>query len=463
MEVLGADPTRAHPAAAHPLPAQLAREGAEGTGHPVHPRRHRPGARRPAVGLPRRARACAPGPAPPWSTRTAARSCSGSPSCSGPTTCCARWTPSARRASASAPTSTRCSRSRRWPCDLRLPALTGAAIEHPRHERRTRSDLPGRRSGRAATGEHCRFVTFPRGRSARLSCAHEPSPRRRPRGCHGRRPRALRVLGHRRHPRLGPRARRSRSRRRARPRVRGALARSTPSGSTGPTARERSARPSRCPSTTTTPRATPSSWPWSRCRRRSGSKRIGSLVVNPGGPGGSGVDYARAADFIVGKGVRDAYDVVGFDPRGVGRSAPDRLRHRRRARRLPRFRPDARRRRGGAGLRGQPPGASRSPAARRPVRCSRHVSTRDAARDMDVLRAALGEQKLTYLGKSYGTYLGAIYADLFPETGRPDGARRRRRPRPHPGGAQPRPGEGLRARHPAVGGLLRRGGRLPAG
>ncbi len=52
------------------------------------------------------------------------------------------------------------------------------------------------------------------------------------------------------------------------------------------------------------------------------SRRIGSLVVNPGGPGGSGVDYARAADFIVGPGVRQRFDVVGFDPRGVGRSAP---------------------------------------------------------------------------------------------------------------------------------------------
>src|SRR6478752_8686695 len=52
------------------------------------------------------------------------------------------------------------------------------------------------------------------------------------------------------------------------------------------------------------------------------SKRIGSLVVNPGGPGGSGVDYARAADFIVGAPVRQRFDIVGFDPRGVQRSHP---------------------------------------------------------------------------------------------------------------------------------------------
>ncbi|MGA8045542.1 MAG: alpha/beta hydrolase, partial [Dermatophilaceae bacterium] len=54
----------------------------------------------------------------------------------------------------------------------------------------------------------------------------------------------------------------------------------------------------------------------------SSRNRIGSLVVNPGGPGGSGVDYAAAADFIVGPEVRERYDIVGFDPRGVGRSAP---------------------------------------------------------------------------------------------------------------------------------------------
>ena len=90
-----------------------------------------------------------------------------------------------------------------------------------------------------------------------------------------------------------------------------------------------------------------------------------------------------------------------------------------------------------------------------------HVSTEEAARDMDILRAALGEKKLTYLGKSYGTYLGAIYADLFPDNvGRmvldgvvpPDLTASR---------WQPGPGQGLRACHPAVGRLLRRKRGLP--
>ncbi len=144
------------------------------------------------------------------------------------------------------------------------------------------------------------------------------------------------------------------------------------------------------------------------------SKRIGSLVVNPGGPGGSGVDYARAADFIVGKGVRRSYDVVGFDPRGVARSAPidcltdaqldtflgsdptpdDAVEQREFAATADRF---------------------AQSCADKAGRLLAHVSTEDAARDMDILRAALGEEKLNYLGKSYGTFLGATYAGLFPK------------------------------------------------
>jgi pimeloyl-ACP methyl ester carboxylesterase len=144
------------------------------------------------------------------------------------------------------------------------------------------------------------------------------------------------------------------------------------------------------------------------------SKRIGSLVVNPGGPGASGVDYARAADFMLTRGVRQAYDVVGFDPRGVDRSSPiDCLTDPQ----LDSFltadpTPDdsaeeeafARMSRGFA-----------QQCADRAGPLLAHVSTAEAARDMDVLRATLGEKKLTYLGKSYGSLLGATYADIFPE------------------------------------------------
>jgi pimeloyl-ACP methyl ester carboxylesterase len=144
------------------------------------------------------------------------------------------------------------------------------------------------------------------------------------------------------------------------------------------------------------------------------SKRIGSLVVNPGGPGASGFDYARAADFIVGKPVRNSYDVVGFDPRGVQRSAPiDCVTDTE----LDTFlgtdpTPDdpAEEQRFMQTARGFAQACSRNAS---PLLA--HVSTEDAARDLDVLRAALGEKKLTYLGASYGTYLGTVYADLFPE------------------------------------------------
>ncbi|MEZ5117997.1 MAG: alpha/beta hydrolase [Candidatus Nanopelagicales bacterium] len=145
-----------------------------------------------------------------------------------------------------------------------------------------------------------------------------------------------------------------------------------------------------------------------------GSDPIGSLVLNPGGPGGSGIDYARAARFVVSEPVLQAYDVVGFDPRGVGESAPiqcltgpetDRL-----------FAAD-----------GTPDDAAevKQTAAVSELlgqRCEErsgdllpYVGTRDAARDMDILRAALGDEQLNYLGKSYGTYLGAVYAEEFPQ------------------------------------------------
>jgi pimeloyl-ACP methyl ester carboxylesterase len=142
--------------------------------------------------------------------------------------------------------------------------------------------------------------------------------------------------------------------------------------------------------------------------------RLGSLVVNPGGPGGSGVDYARAADFIVGRSVRRAYDIVGFDPRGVQRSAPidcvsDTA--------LDTFlgvdpTPDdaAEERSFAAGAKAFAESCGAKAGA-----LLGHVSTVDAAKDMDVLRAALGETKLTYLGKSYGTFLGSTYAGLFPK------------------------------------------------
>lgn len=141
--------------------------------------------------------------------------------------------------------------------------------------------------------------------------------------------------------------------------------------------------------------------------------RIGSLLVNPGGPGSSGLDYARAARSILSAQVRDRFDVVGFDPRGVGESTPV---HCLSDERLDAFialdtTPDS------AAERTKLADQSRAFAAGCQAESGRllpHIGTADAARDMDLLRQALGEDKLTYLGKSYGTYLGAHYAHLFP-------------------------------------------------
>ncbi|CAL9502372.1 Carboxylesterase A [Streptomyces sp. enrichment culture] len=143
-------------------------------------------------------------------------------------------------------------------------------------------------------------------------------------------------------------------------------------------------------------------------------KRLGSLVVNPGGPGGSGIGYLQAfAGIGYPASVRAQYDIVSFDPRGVDRSSPvqcltgpgmDKFTQvdqtpddeAERARLVASFKEFA------------------AACRERSERILPHVSTVDAARDMDMLRAVLGDEKLTYVGASYGTFLGATYADLFP-------------------------------------------------
>ncbi|MFD3718382.1 alpha/beta hydrolase [Streptomyces sp. NPDC058674] len=144
-------------------------------------------------------------------------------------------------------------------------------------------------------------------------------------------------------------------------------------------------------------------------------KRLGSLVVNPGGPGGSGIGYLQAyAGIGYPAPVRAQYDMVSFDPRGVDRSTPvecltgpamDTFTQ------VDQTPDDAAER---AGL----VAAFKKFAAACQARSQRvlpHVSTVEAARDMDLLRAVLGDEKLTYVGASYGTFLGATYADLFPD------------------------------------------------
>lgn len=149
-------------------------------------------------------------------------------------------------------------------------------------------------------------------------------------------------------------------------------------------------------------------------RQKAEGKSEGSLVINPGGPGGSGVDYARAADLVLSPAVNKAYDVIGFDPRGVAKSDPVKC--------LTDAEMDA-----WLAEDGKPDNADEvaelnESAAQYGIRCAEragegyaYVDTASVVKDLDVLRSALGEEQLDYLGKSYGTLIGALYADEFPD------------------------------------------------
>lgn len=144
-------------------------------------------------------------------------------------------------------------------------------------------------------------------------------------------------------------------------------------------------------------------------------KPIGSLMVNPGGPGGSAVDYVQTAAGIgFPEEVRERYDIVGMDPRGVARSEPikclsDRAMDAHTAKDST---PDSK---------AEEEALTKSNKAfadgceEQAGKLLDHVSTIEAARDMDVLRQVIGDDKLHYVGFSYGTLLGATYAGLFPD------------------------------------------------
>jgi pimeloyl-ACP methyl ester carboxylesterase len=141
----------------------------------------------------------------------------------------------------------------------------------------------------------------------------------------------------------------------------------------------------------------------------------GSLVVNPGGPGVSGVDYVKLAGPGFGPELLEAYDVVGFDPRGVGRSSPLTCLS---DEEMDDFissdpTPDDPQEEAEAEVWLEE--FAQACAAAAPDLLA-HLSTVEVARDLDVLRAALGDDQLTYLGASYGTFIGSTYAVLFPET-----------------------------------------------
>lgn len=140
----------------------------------------------------------------------------------------------------------------------------------------------------------------------------------------------------------------------------------------------------------------------------------GVLFVNPGGPGGSAVDYAEAASFIVTPHMRKSYDVVGVDPRGVGKSNPIVCLGDAQMDEMMGADPtldDAADRAEGTRI---AKNFAQSCQSKYPALLP-HLSTVDVAKDMDIARAVLGQKQMTYLGKSYGTYLGAVYAEQFPK------------------------------------------------
>ncbi|MPZ83808.1 MAG: alpha/beta fold hydrolase [Actinophytocola sp.] len=154
-----------------------------------------------------------------------------------------------------------------------------------------------------------------------------------------------------------------------------------------------------------------------RHRVERADRRIGALVVSPDGPGDSGMSLAAGVAYqLAAEPLRDRFDLVGFDARGVGASRPL-------VACLPDQALDA--------LRALPAEPTAEPTVDSSAEvvavgelladgCAKdtellsHVGTRETVRDLDVLRAALGEEKLSYFGRSYGTRVGAAYASAFP-------------------------------------------------
>jgi pimeloyl-ACP methyl ester carboxylesterase len=143
----------------------------------------------------------------------------------------------------------------------------------------------------------------------------------------------------------------------------------------------------------------------------------GSLLVNPGGPGASGVELVRdSLDYAVGDDLAEHFDVVGFDPRGVGRSTAVTCFD---AKQMDAFLFDIPRApRGTDAWRDEVLAADADFAKACEANSDGilpYITTEFAARDMDLIRAVLGDKKLNYLGYSYGTFLGATYAKLYPQ------------------------------------------------
>ncbi|MFD8468246.1 alpha/beta hydrolase [Streptomyces cyaneofuscatus] len=171
--------------------------------------------------------------------------------------------------------------------------------------------------------------------------------------------------------------------------------------------------------------------PVARAAATGPARRIGSLVYNPGGPGAGGASsLEEGMDESFGAAVRARFDIVSFDPRGVGGSVPaltcEPAEAEAEAEEAEAGAEETSEEASGAVAPLYPRTEADRSAAASGARTAaedceehsgpilRHVGTEDAARDLDVLRAALGERELTYLGWSYGTSLGTSYAEQFP-------------------------------------------------
>ncbi|MEU3272972.1 alpha/beta hydrolase [Saccharomonospora sp. NPDC006951] len=156
----------------------------------------------------------------------------------------------------------------------------------------------------------------------------------------------------------------------------------------------------------------------SRLASEKPSQRRGVLLTNPGGPGGPGLDYpAVLAGSGLPENVLDSYDLIGFDPRGVGDSAPVTCDLTEEQQARGNFPPYAYTAADVAGEAGYARTIARQCASSETASMMPHITTANTARDMDRIRAALGEPAISYLGASYGSYLGAVYATMFPERG----------------------------------------------
>ncbi|WP_373464539.1 alpha/beta hydrolase [Streptomyces sp. V4I2] len=144
------------------------------------------------------------------------------------------------------------------------------------------------------------------------------------------------------------------------------------------------------------------------------AQRKGTLFLQPGGPGNSGVDFVRGNYASLPAALRDSFDVFGYDVRGVGRSSAVQCWD------------DQRYTQAVTQAKGAPGPDAFEPAVRQAAEFDQacednagdllpYVGTEYVARDIDLLRQALGEDQLTYYGRSFGTYIGTVYAALFPE------------------------------------------------